>query len=159
MQTLCELHQEAKLAHLDLSLANIMLISEASNSWDKLRLLDFGLSEPFQPSGTAYQCAVCKSPAASASSTLARTTCSHLSAASHACMQTHSNALFVVQLVHLCLQVLAATVCMFPVVLCHGLHQRFCGLCLLDIQTLTALTTLTAQPLIYGLLAQCCTVC
>ena len=53
MQTLCELHQEAKLAHLDLSLANIMLVSKASNSWDKLRLLDFGLSEPFQPSGTA----------------------------------------------------------------------------------------------------------
>ena len=56
MQTLYELHQDAKLAHLDLSLANIMLVSDATNSWDKLRLLDFGLSEPFQPSGTADQC-------------------------------------------------------------------------------------------------------
>ena len=49
MQTLYDLHHEAKLAHLDVSPANSMLVSEAQSDWDKLRMLDLGLAVPFQP--------------------------------------------------------------------------------------------------------------
>ncbi|KAL3159446.1 Immunoglobulin [Trebouxia sp. C0009 RCD-2024] len=51
IETLYELHHDAKIAHLDLSSANIMLVSEAASDWLKLRILDFGLAEAFLPAG------------------------------------------------------------------------------------------------------------
>lgn len=54
-QTLYELHHDAKIAHLDLSSANIMLVSEAASDWLKLRILDFGLAEAFLPAGSPSQ--------------------------------------------------------------------------------------------------------
>ena len=43
VQTLKSLHQDAHLAHLDLTSANVM-ISHVANDWDQVRLLDFGFS-------------------------------------------------------------------------------------------------------------------
>lgn len=46
---------------------------------------------------------------------------------------------------HLCVQVLAATVCKSQVVRCHGLHHRCCSPCLLDAQAPSRSTTLMVQ--------------
>ena len=44
MQTLGKLHYSAGIAHLDVKPNNIMLTSDADSAWDKMRLIDFGLS-------------------------------------------------------------------------------------------------------------------
>ena len=48
MQTLSQLHERAGVAHLDISTANLRLTPEAPNTWEKLRLLDFGYAQTFQ---------------------------------------------------------------------------------------------------------------
>lgn len=45
MQTLSMLNQTANIAHLDISENNIMLSDTATNKWDQLCLLDFGLAQ------------------------------------------------------------------------------------------------------------------
>lgn len=46
MQTLCMLHNTVQLAHMDISIANVMLSHQSSVPWDTVRLLDFGFSAP-----------------------------------------------------------------------------------------------------------------
>jgi len=50
MQTLCKLHGSAGIAHMDVKPENILLAHAEDNAWNRLRLIDFGLSAK---SGTA----------------------------------------------------------------------------------------------------------
>lgn len=50
MQTLCKLHGSAGIAHMDVKPENILLAPVEDNAWNKLCLVDFGLSAQ---SGTA----------------------------------------------------------------------------------------------------------
>ena len=47
-QTLLHLHLKSHICHLDLTPANIML-QKCSDSWDQLRLIDFGFATRFDP--------------------------------------------------------------------------------------------------------------
>lgn len=49
VQTLWRLHCGSNFCHLDLSPDNIMLRSDKSNSWDTLRLIDFGFAASLNP--------------------------------------------------------------------------------------------------------------
>lgn len=44
MQTLCKLHGSAGIAHMDIKPENILLAPAEENAWNRLRLIDFGLS-------------------------------------------------------------------------------------------------------------------
>jgi len=44
MQTLCKLHGSAGIAHMDVKPENILLAHAEDNAWNRLRLIDFGLS-------------------------------------------------------------------------------------------------------------------
>ena len=49
MQTLCKLHNSARAAHLDISPGNVMVTCNPVNEWDRLRVLDMGISQGFRP--------------------------------------------------------------------------------------------------------------
>lgn len=47
MQTLCQMHIDAELCHLDVTPRNVMLEAHSSDPWDTLRLIDFAFSRRF----------------------------------------------------------------------------------------------------------------
>ncbi|KAL0036791.1 hypothetical protein WJX79_010167 [Trebouxia sp. C0005] len=44
LETLCKLHDSAGIAHMDVKPENILLTPAEDNAWNRLRLIDFGLS-------------------------------------------------------------------------------------------------------------------
>lgn len=56
LQTLDQLHHNAKLCHLNLSGNNIMVLDSSRDPWDALRLLDFGLAQKCHPGNSWTPC-------------------------------------------------------------------------------------------------------
>ena len=47
LQSVRDMHIMAGVAHLDITVSNIMMKKESSDNFDQIRLIDFGLSEVY----------------------------------------------------------------------------------------------------------------
>lgn len=47
LQSVRDMHVTAGVAHLDITISNIMMKKESSDDFDQIRLIDFGLSEVY----------------------------------------------------------------------------------------------------------------